>query len=99
MINLFIFDDAAEPLDEDVFYLLTASIQADGDFMLFENSGKRIACELRALARVESLRLRRSQRSSQRALTKLIPHHRREFPTDKSPLESSESPQFHECRS
>ncbi len=56
-VDLFVFDAASEPLDEDVVQSLTASIHTDGDFRFFENSGERIACELRSLARIENLRL------------------------------------------
>jgi hypothetical protein len=68
----FIFDAELEPLDEDIVQRLVASIHTNGDFMLFENPSERITGELRALARVENLRLRYLRRLRQCAPTK---HH------------------------
>ena len=60
-VFLFVYAAAPEPLDEDVIHRSTAPIHTDGDFMLYENSGERIAGELRALVRIENLRLRHLQ--------------------------------------
>src|SRR6266511_2997924 len=81
-VNLFVFDAAPESFDEDVVQRSTAPIHTDGDFVIFENSSERIACELRSLIRVEDLWPCHLQRSSQRARPELALHRRRDFPTE-----------------
>src|SRR5262245_54236898 len=81
-VDVFVFNASPEPLNEDVVQRPASPVHADGDFALFENPGERAAGELRALIRVEDLRLGHLQRLIQRAYTELTLHRRRDFPTE-----------------
>ena len=61
-VDVFVFHAPPEPFDEDVVQRSASPIHTDGDLVLFENPGKRIARELRTLIRVEDLRPRHLQR-------------------------------------
>jgi hypothetical protein len=60
---LLIFHQAPRPLDEDVVKDPTAAVHADLDAVSFQESREVGACELRALIRIEDLRLRDLKRS------------------------------------
>src|SRR5882757_5153706 len=56
-IHLLVFDAAPQSLDEHVVPPSPFAVHADGDAVAGEHAGKRRAGELRALVRVEYLRL------------------------------------------
>jgi len=60
-VDVFVFDAAPEPFNEDVIQRTASPVHTDGDLALFENPGEYIARELRTLIRVEDLRLRHLQ--------------------------------------
>jgi hypothetical protein len=62
-VDLFVFDAAPEPFDEDVVQRTASPVHTDGDLALFENPSERAAGELRTLIGIEDLRLRHLQRS------------------------------------
>src|SRR4029077_20520656 len=56
-IHLLVFDAAPQPLDDDVVSPRTLAVHADCDAVLDQQAGERGARKLRALVRVEYLRL------------------------------------------
>ena len=81
-INLFVFDASPEPLNEDIVQCAAAAVHADPDLALFENSGKSIARELRALISVEDLWATQLKGSIERAQAKVVLHRRGNVPTE-----------------
>jgi len=81
-INLFVFDASPEPFNEDVVQCAAATVHADLDLALFENSCKSIARELRALISVEDLWATQLKGSIERAQAKVVLHRRGNLPTE-----------------
>lgn len=59
-INKFVFDDAPEPLDEDIVKGPAMAVHADANACFYKAVGKRRRGELGALIAVENLRLARA---------------------------------------
>src|SRR5271167_488136 len=56
-VDLFVFQTAPQPLDEDIVHAAALAIHADRDAALFEDAGELCAGELAALVRVEDFGL------------------------------------------
>jgi len=84
-INLLVFHRTPETLDENVVVNPAPSIHADLDVMLFQKSREVGARKLRALVRVENLRLRDLKRLPNRVQTEALVQRRRELPGQNIP--------------
>jgi hypothetical protein len=84
-IDLFVFDAAPEPLNEDVVQCSATSIHTDGDLSLFENTGESAARELNTLIRIEDFRRRLFQSLIQGARAEIRFQRGRHFPRQDIP--------------
>ena len=56
-VKVIVFDGPPQPFNEDVVLASAAAVQADSDFVVFENLGEPVAGKLGALIRVEDFGL------------------------------------------
>lgn len=55
-INVLVFEGPPEPFNENIVLATTTAVHADGDLVIDENLGKRVAGKLRPLVGVEDFR-------------------------------------------
>src|SRR5258708_23443101 len=67
-VNLLVFEDPAQPLDEEVVHAAPLAIHANGDLVPAQHAGEVVAGELAALVGVEDLR---PTKASERFLERL----------------------------